>query len=192
MKWLGVSLLCLLIGLAWWAGSGDWGFKPRTFMPAPELVIEVIPQNIDTYMVDAQIRNFDESGQLSHQIDTPYIEHWQKEDVSQLQQPEVEWFQTNASAWSTAQRGTLEHQSNELLLQGEVYLLQSRYNGNPMTMASDWMRMNLDSETAESPATLVQSFDWITHAASMQAELKPGRYFLTQICTYYDRSDPTD
>jgi len=190
MRPLWFLLIPVFALLALWLGDAEWNLQQSRWTPVPEqLRIEVIPENIDTYLQQASIESYDEQGQLSYRIVSPLIEHWQHQDVSTLQTPEVEWYQERGSAWVEAQTGTLQHEHDELLLEGDVYVLQSRADADPMTLETDWMRMHLKDESAYAEQTLAQSAQWQTHASRLKARFDRGHYELEQVRSYYENSE---
>lgn len=112
-------LLLTLLGIAAALFSG-WFIDNQKVVTATNPL--QVPDNIDYYLAGVNYRAFNESGSPHMQLQTPYLEHYIREDISQLETPELQYF-TDSGEWRlSAQQGSLQHASDVFELIDEARL----------------------------------------------------------------------
>ena len=66
--------------------SVGWVYQSRSKLAtvSPELEI---PTDIDYFLAELKYQIIDKSGSLDYQLDSPYLEHFPRDDISLIQQP---------------------------------------------------------------------------------------------------------
>lgn len=159
--WLLAVILTFLA--AWyWTLVGD-GVIDR---PAPQADAELV----QTYLINTRSVSFAEDGALAEVMEASRIEHFDGEDVSEIDQPGFYSHDGNNRTWSaSAESGRLQHASSVLFLQRNVVLSNDQSGG---TLQSEAMTLNLRLRTAESKVTVTAKLgDNVLRADGMFANL---------------------
>jgi LPS export ABC transporter protein LptC len=93
--------------------------KSKTTSLRPELEI---PTDIDYFLAELNYRIFNQAGSLDYQLQSPYLEHFIRDDVSRVRQPVVEVYRTAGDWRVNASRGEIFHQQNYLILSDDVVM----------------------------------------------------------------------
>ncbi len=70
--------------------------KSKTTTQRPELEI---PTDIDYFLTELNYRIFNRAGSLDYQLQSPYLEHFIRDDVSRVKQPVVEVYRATGAAF---------------------------------------------------------------------------------------------
>ena len=96
-----------------------------------------IPTDIDFFMSQMSYRVFDKSGNLDYRLQSPYLEHFIRDDISRVQQPMI-WVFRDAAQWQLeAGSGDILHQQEWLQFDGSVVL--QRLGANAIQVRSESM-----------------------------------------------------
>lgn len=81
-----------------------------------------IPDNIDYYLSQVDYRAMNEQGQLNYRLQTPYLEHYIREDSSHIQQPRFQILGQPAQWDIRAEQAILQHREERFELKHRVEL----------------------------------------------------------------------
>lgn len=159
-----VLLAAVLAALAVWYWSlvGDGAIERSPLRGDTALV--------QTYLVNTRSMAYAEDGALAEVMEASRIEHYGREDVSELQQPRFYTHDGNNRTWSAmADHGRLKHRTSILILRRDVVLSNDQSGG---TLQAEAMTLNLRLRTATSRVTVTAQLDGnILRADGMFADL---------------------
>jgi LPS export ABC transporter protein LptC len=112
-----------------------------------------IPDNIDYYLSGVKLKTYNKQGSPGYQLNSPYLEHFVREDISLIQQPDIRYFSADADWLMAANQGKLIHQEDIIELQQKASIKRNQLN-SPMLLTSEQMIFNPDQETVELPVAL--------------------------------------
>ena len=111
-------LILLLIGGALLIG---WFYDEQSAMTQAREELQ-IPDNIDYYLSQVDYRAMNDQGQLNYRLQTPYLEHYIREDSSHIQQPRFQIL-GQPSQWDIrAEQAILQHREERFELKHQVEL----------------------------------------------------------------------
>jgi len=145
-RFLFIFMLTLVVAVV-----AGWFFD-RKNLPIVQNPLQ-IPDNIDYYLTEVKIKTFDQQGSPSYQLNSPYLEHFVREDISIIQQPDIRYFDTNADWIITADQGKLMHKSETVELHRKASIQRNQIRGS-MHLTSEQMIFNPDQETVKLPVAL--------------------------------------
>jgi len=96
-----------------------------------------IPTDIDFFMSQMDYRAFNESGNLDYQLQSPYLEHFIKDDISHLKQPVMFVYRATGNWRLKSMRGDIFHQQDWLQLDESVVM--QKMGKNPILVRSESM-----------------------------------------------------
>jgi len=146
-------------------------------------VITTSPQNVpDLYMVNARITQFDESGEIQHQLNSARFTHYPLTDITTLDSPQVILFDAEEPPWhigSTSGRIVPTDDQNEIVeLWDEVVAQQHGENSNFIHIKTMRLTVKPASGYAETDQEVsIEDNTSLTTAASMQGFLNDGRFY---------------
>lgn len=180
-------LLLTLLGVTVALFSG-W-FVDSQKMESTENPLQV-PDNIDYYLAGVNYRAFNESGSPRMQLNTPYLEHYIREDVSQLQTPDLRFF-TESNEWHlSAQQGSLQHATDtfELIDQARIQRVDP---ADPLLLTSEKLIFHANQEQLEIPQTLQLTAQGLRlQAATAIFDIRNKRHELSRVkAIYYNRQN---
>ncbi len=125
---------------------------------------------VQTYLVNTRSLTFAEDGALAEVMEASRIEHFSREDVSELQRPRFYSHDGNNRTWSAvADRGRLKHRTSILILRRDVVLSNDQSGG---TLQTEAMTLNLRLRTARSTVLVTAEMDGnVLRANGMFADL---------------------
>lgn len=159
--WLLAVVLASLA--AWyWSLVGDGGIDRAP----PRVDAEIV----QTYLVNTRSLAFAENGTLAEVMEAARIEHFARDNVSELEQPRFYSHDGDNRSWSaSADRGMLKHRTNVLILRRNVVLGNDQSGGSLRTQA---MTLHLNRRTARSKVPVTAQLDGnILQADGMFADL---------------------
>ncbi len=100
-----------------------WVYESRSKnnLARPELEI---PTDIDFFLSQLNYRVFNSSGGLDYQLQSPYLEHFIKNDISRIEQPVIQVFREGGDWQVEALNGTIFHQQEWVQLDNNVVMEQ--------------------------------------------------------------------
>ncbi len=137
----------------------------------------VIPDNIDYYLSKVKIRSMNSEGTLHYQLNTPYLEHYIKQDSSQITKPHIKYISKGDHWVIDAATASLAHRTEIFELKDQVVLnqkspsdtvsintslmvldpLQDRINiPKPLTLKSNKMNLKASMATLDTENKLYQ------------------------------------
>ena len=116
--------------------SVGWVYQSRSklAMVSPELEI---PTDIDYFLAELKYQIIDKSGSLDYQLNSPYLEHFPRDDISLIQQPIINVYRETGDWNLRAQKGELRHQQNILRLSDDVVV--KRLGPNALQISAESM-----------------------------------------------------
>ena len=107
-------ILALGLSLVWWVDR----------LTRPEVKRKEHARDIpDAYAVDLQVKRYGLDGRLLQALQTPRMVHYEKRGITELSQPVVWRFKTDAPPWRMqAENGVADHRRETLYLPGKVVI----------------------------------------------------------------------
>jgi len=145
--------------------------------PSPVLLQpkEAVPDNIDFYLAAVDYRALGSDGQLRYRLQSPMLEHYQREDVSRAREPRIE-YRLPGQRWQLqAQQAELQHREDRLLLENRVLL--SRDGNRPIQLSTERLELQTATQQVTLPGALrLDSPALRLEAGSARLLLDQGRY----------------
>jgi len=174
-------LILLLIGSALIAG---WFFNLQPLQNTPSQVLQ-IPDNIDYYLDQVDYRAMNGQGKLHYKMQAARLEHYIREDVSQIAQPRFQLNGDNARWQIQSETATLQHRQQRFELQQQV-LLRRQSTASPMRLQTHLLILQPEQNQADIPQHLtLQSASLSLQAASAQLNMKTGQYRFNRVKATY-------
>ena len=120
----------------------------------PELEI---PTDIDFFLSQMNFRVFDKTGSLNYQLQSSYLEHFIKDDISRLQQPVIRVYRTGGDWQVEALSGDILHQQEWLRLDDNV--LMQKMGADPIQVRTESMLFKPDQDLVAIDAKLTIESD---------------------------------
>ena len=175
----GLVLVSIAIGIGW--------FYDRRLVPATTDAL-LLPDNIDYYLSQVNYRAMNQQGTIHYQLRSPYLEHYIREDISQIQQPDIQ-LNGEQSAWQIqAAKDTLQHREEVFELQQKVEMLRSSVV-DPMRLNTELMVLRPQTNLIEIPAALTLiSSQLQLQASSAMLDIDKSQYQFTRVkATHHSR-----
>jgi lipopolysaccharide export system protein LptC len=138
-------LLAALLSLGWWIR------ELTTPEAIPRLVDERSP---DAFAEALRVHTYDTTGRLEQTLITPYMEHYESTDTSELNQPVLWRFYSDSPPWRMeAEKALANDKEERIFLPGEVVMDRNADRQNP---AYHIVTRDLTLETASAHATTDQ------------------------------------
>jgi len=112
-----------------------------------------IPTDIDFFLSQMNYRVFDKSGKLDYQLQSPYLEHFIKDDISRIEQPMIRVYRDSGDWQIKAMRGEILHQQEWLRLDNEVVM--QKMGGDAIQFRSESMLFKPDQDQVVSEAEVI-------------------------------------
>lgn len=126
---LAAGLIAIVVG---------WVYQSQTSTSVSKPELE-IPIDIDYFLSQVEYRVMAKNGKLDYRLRSPYLEHFKREDISQLEAPEIEIYR-NQQHWRVqADRAEMRHQENILQFIDNV-----RLQGDNTNIMADKAIFDLD------------------------------------------------
>jgi LPS export ABC transporter protein LptC len=129
-----------------------WIYESRSkdILAVPDLEI---PTDIDFFLSEMNYRVFNKSGDLDYQLQSPYLEHFIKDDISRIEQPMIRVFRDNSNWQISAMRGDILHQQEWLRLDNNV--IMQKLGGDSLQFRSESMLFKPDQDQIVSGANVI-------------------------------------
>ncbi len=148
-----------------------------------------VPDNIDYYLSAVKYRSLDELGKTRYQLQSPYLEHYIREDRSLITHPDIHYFIDTGPWHIRAQQGELLHKTDQITLTEQVSL-QRIDAQDPMQLQSDRVEFNPQSDTIHIPNALTVKTDELNlQADSALMNMKHKRHQFNRVKSIYRRGD---
>ena len=98
-----------------------WVYESRSKNNLARPEIE-IPTDIDFFLSQLKYRVFNSSGGLDYQLQSPYLEHFIKNDISRIQQPVIQIYRESGDWQVEALYGAILHRQEWVQLDNNVVM----------------------------------------------------------------------
>ena len=128
-----LTLIMLIIAVLGAVAVG-WVYEAssKDTLVRPELEI---PTDIDFFLSQMNFRVFDNTGSLNYQLQSAYLEHFIKDDISHIEQPVIRVYRESGDWQVEALSGNILHQLEWLQLEKNVLL--QKLGANPLRIRSE-------------------------------------------------------
>lgn len=137
------------------------------------------------YLVNADTKNFDETGRLETQTKSSLLEHFEQKDISLVQNPDITNFNNDGSEWYiTANNGKVFPGANDIEFTQDAKV---RKNTPPILIESEYFFARTDASylTTSKPVKITTP-ESITTAIGMKAYLNDEKVkLLNNVKTSY-------
>lgn len=133
-----------------------WIYESRSkdLLTRPDLEI---PTDIDFFLSSMAYRVFDKSGNLNYQLQSPYLEHFVKDDISRIKQPEIRVLREESDWLVKASHGEILHSQEWLKLEENVIL--KKIGTETLKVQSESMLFKPELDLIVSEATVTMESD---------------------------------
>jgi LPS export ABC transporter protein LptC len=132
--------------------TAGWFYQSRSKLTAVKPELE-IPTDIDYFLAEVKYQFFGKTGALDYQLNSPYMEHFPRDDISRIQQPVINVYRENGNWNLRALKGELKHRQNLLLLSDNVVV--KRLGSNTLQISSESMLFEPDRDLITSDKNVV-------------------------------------
>jgi lipopolysaccharide export system protein LptC len=159
-------LLAALLSLAWWA---------RQLTTPPEVTRPVSKESPSAIAEQLRVNSYDAEGRLEQTLVTPYMEHFESRDTTELSKPIVWQFNPDSPPWRIiAERALAKNKQALIFLPGKVVIDRNAADAFPpyhivtrdLTLETDTSRT-----TTQAPIRIESNQQWIT-AVGMEGWLR--------------------
>ena len=175
-----------ILGLSVWLGSLvlAFAFAINWWLARTENAERAIPRNDpDYYLRNARVKQYDDRGQLHHQLDAQRFTHYPVTDITTLQTPTLSLANTSVtSPWQiVADQGRILRSTgyrDEIVeFWGQVVVTRAEADGRFTTILTDSLKVHPDRKHAETdtPVT-VKNQTGETQAAGIEAFFDEDRF----------------
>lgn len=153
-----IALLTLIAGLSFWLQA--------SLAPAESGGARTDDSAPDAFAVNFQIRRHDDSGELKYRLSAPYLQHFPKDDSSEIRNPELIAYRKDAPPVTvTAGQARVTAQGEQILLSESVRIVRAEDGDRPALIAQT-SRLNVSPETGladtDQPVHITQGASWIS------------------------------
>lgn len=182
-----ITAALLLVALGNWLGEeGVKQIDSRLAAPAEA--------KHDYYIKDFTITALDKRGQPQHRLEADQLSHFNDTETTHLTKPSLQVYEGKKVLWRiNAEKGEIQRQQDEVLLQGKVRLVQAKTKEHaPLRLNTSLLRINPDQGRADTDraVTLIQGNNRID-AVGLQMEQESQRLLLlSQVRGHYETLAP--
>ncbi len=182
-RFLFIFVVALLIAIV----SG-WFFD-RQNLPLVQNPLQ-IPDNIDYYLAEVKLKTYNQQGSPQYQLNSPYLEHFVREDISMIQHPDIRYFDDRADWMISAREGKLIHQQDIFEL-SQSASLQRHLSDKWLKVDSEQMIFYPDQDAIKMPVALtMRSADMELKASSAMLDMKNDRHIFQGVNAIYQKAGP--
>lgn len=150
---------------------------------------EEVPDNIDFYLSGVDYRAMDDRGELRYRIQSPLLEHYRLEDISQVQQPVIEYRLGDRRWQLQAGKAEMQHRRDRLILDQAVQLQREGGSG-PMQLDTEQLILQTRKQLVRLPVALrLQSSRLRLEADSGRLQLDDGKYRFNGVRAVYQNPE---
>lgn len=148
-----------------------------------------VPDNIDYYLSSVNFVAFNDQGSTRFRLQSPLLEHYIKEDTSQLTQPALDYYADTVQWKLSGQKGSFQHESEIFQLQDQASI--RRINTDPFILDSTLLIFESRTERLTIPHALhMKSPSLQLKAQSAVLDMKTSQYqFNGVMATYKNRNN---
>lgn len=169
---------CLVI-----AAISGWFFEHSDKQQA-EAPLE-IPDNIDYYLVKSHWKGFNDQGLLQYQLRSPYLEHFLREDISMMTQPDILYHSDDANWSIQAENGKMQHKDETIELSSNVRIRRDNAE-EPMLITSEHLRLEPTAELAHFDQPLQMDTPQLSlQAQSAVLQMERGQHLFNRVSAVY-------
>ena len=159
-------------------------FFDRQSLPVVQNPLQ-IPDNIDYYLAGIKLKTYNEQGEPHYQLNSPYLEHFVREDISMIQQPDIRYFDQQADWQMSSRQGKLIHQDETLELNQDASLQRQRPQ-QWLLVKSEQMIFHPNQETIHLPQPLtLHSNELELKADSARLDIKNNHHLFQRVSAIY-------
>jgi lipopolysaccharide export system protein LptC len=109
-----VLIFALVLSLAWWVNE----------LTRPDAIKRQVARDTpDSYAHDLLVKQYDKDGRLLQTLQTPKMVHFEERGITQLSQPVVQRYRSDAPPWRMeAEQGIANHRQETVYLPGRVVI----------------------------------------------------------------------
>ena len=146
-----------------------------------------VPDNIDYYLTGVKFKAFDQDGNPQYELRSPYLEHFIREDRSDLNQPDIEYYTENQRWQILARQGSLHHPTEIIKLSDQVTM--QRFDENdPIHLEAELIEFNPKQDLVRIPQNLILKTDELyLQAESAVLDMLNKRHQLHRVQASYRR-----
>ena len=149
MKWR-MLIFVVVAGLG--AIVAGWVYE-SSLRPKEKAAELEIPQDIDYFLTEVDLRAMNSLGEIDYLLQTPRMEHYPHNDVSNLDTPSMQIFATPDKWLIDSKQGRYQHAPNILHLSDDVVMV--RQGQQPLQAYSERMRFEPDRERVTSETEIL-------------------------------------
>lgn len=147
-----------------------------------------VPDNIDYYLARVNYQAFDEQGKISYQLQSPYLEHYIREDTSQLTEPQLRYYKADQQWKLDALSGRLNHPLEQLIFTEKVRMQRER-NSSQLLLTTEKIIFSTQSELIEIPHALTLTTDTMKlQAANASLDIKHEQHQFQRVKAIYEQN----
>jgi LPS export ABC transporter protein LptC len=148
------SLILVIVVLGAIAVGWIYESRSKDILVGPDLEI---PTDIDFFLSQMNYRVFDKSGNLDYQLQSPYLEHFIKDDISRIEQPMIRVYRDSGDWQVKAMQGDILHQQEWVRLDNEVVM--QKLGGEAIQFRSESMLFKPEQDQVVSEAGVIIESD---------------------------------
>lgn len=144
-----------------------------------------VPDNIDYYLAEVDYLALSRDGTPHLHLQTPYLEHFIREDISQLTTPRLRYHAGPVEWRLQARQGTLIHGSETFEMIDEAKL-ERVDTGNPLQLSSDKLVFHSSEELLVAPGRVrITARGVVLNAANAAFDLANQRHRFDDVKATY-------
>ena len=147
-----------------------------------------IPTDIDFFLSQMNYRVFNKFGNLDYELQSPYLEHFIKDDISRIKQPMIQVYRENGDWRVEAMHGNIFHQQDWLQLKDNVVMQKT--GANSIRVRSESMLFKPDQDLMSSrDRVIIESDSAKISGDEAVFDLRNGVYSLNNSKAIYYHED---
>jgi lipopolysaccharide export system protein LptC len=153
-----ITLLALVAGLSFWLQA--------SLAPVESSTVRSDDNAPDAFAENFQIRRLDDNGQLKYRLSAPYLQHFPKDDSSEIRNPELIAYRQDAPPVTvTAGQARVTAQGEHILLSETVRIVRAEDGQRPALIAQTNL-LNVYPETGQAdtdqPVRITHGASWFS------------------------------
>jgi LPS export ABC transporter protein LptC len=132
------------------------------------------PDVIDYYFSDFTLQSYNSVGIRQHEVAGQHLKHWQAQEKSTINLPQLQSFSEQGQLESTLQasEAILEHKIDHLTLNQAVKIQYAPNTGRDLTLTTDQLQADLNNKLITTDRhVVIQSPEVIMQATGLEAKL---------------------
>lgn len=155
---------------------------------ATEETINMRETRSDYYMADFRTRKFRADGTVEYTIQGNTLAHYPQNDRSEIIAPKMHLNRPGATWDISSSSGRFDTDPDLFTLQGEVVMQRRRNDGEPITITTDVLMVETDSNQVSTAAPIeIVSAHWALKAIGMTSAIDDGKLtLLSEVSARYE------